>query len=159
MIWNRLAIFLQSLPDSVKEKYAPHAFDWLSLHNLLIEGSEYHAFLAYEQRKVIAYQVVKTGWLDFEWPRLSSYPVEWVYPQTATYAPVVDAAYQNRGISKALFSYLLRHLKKWGVDTLVLWGGVQSANQAALGFYQNLGFSELGHFEYHGDNLDMILKI
>lgn len=151
--------FLNVLPNTIKEKFAPHDFDRLSLHKLLIDNSKYHAFLAYEQHKLIAYQVVKTGWLDYEWPRLSSYPIKWSYFQTATFAPVIDPAYQNKGISKALFSYLKKHLKKWGIQAVVLWGGVQSSNQAALHFYKNLEFSELGHFEYHGDNIDMMLKI
>ena len=39
---------------------------------------------------------------------------------------------------------------------MILWGGVQASNAAALRFYEKMGFRVLRGFDYEGGNWDMV---
>ncbi len=58
-----------------------------------------------------------------------------------------------------MFDFMLGKLKAMGFRRIIPWGGVQSNNIVAVKYYQKLGFSTLGNFEYQGVNLDMIRDV
>jgi GNAT superfamily N-acetyltransferase len=52
----------------------------------------------------------------------------------------VDPAYRHRGIGSALIGSVIDWGRTWGANHVVLW--VFAANEAAIRFYQRLGFTE-----------------
>lgn len=85
------------------------------------------------------------------------YPLDENY--CCTLAPSVADEWQGRGIGTILFDFVQAQLQAAGIRQLILWGGVQSTNLPAQGFYRKKGFIRLGSFEYHGRNDDMLLEM
>lgn len=104
---------------------------------------------------MIAYAIIRVGYLEHDNPRLSSYGLQLNHQTDSTFAPSVADDWQGKGLGKELFAFILPELSARGINRIILWGGVQSNNERAVRYYQKLGFQSLGHFEYHGMNTDM----
>lgn len=158
---EELTSYLQNLGDDSRSRFGPHPFSLEEVQKLLADKSLYHLFAARhkEKGKIIAYAILKRGWLDFEYHRLQSYGL---HPEEGDYtlAPSVADAWQGKGLGSFFMSFLINYAKQiMGAKRFVLWGGVQSHNPPAVKLYNKHGFRVLGQFEHHGQNFDMILEL
>lgn len=155
---EQLVSYLSALGKQSQAFFGPHGFDNLSLTRFY-QDPKNTAYIATEENRIIAYAILRQGFLQHDAPRLSSYGLQ-LDPETdASFAPSVADDWQGRGLGRSLFTYISNDLSNSKVTRLILWGGVQTANQRAIRYYQQLGFRTLGYFEYQGWNADMIYEL
>jgi len=158
---DNLYTYLQNLgPDTIK-RYGPHKFDKQSIAELYQNDGNHTAYIALdiETSQIIAYSVIKAGYLEHDRHRLQSYGVTPDNTTDCTFAPSVADQWQSLGVGNSLFQFMLADLKAKGIKRIILWGGVQSDNQKAVPYYLKNGFKKIGRFEHNGSNEDMILEI
>lgn len=155
---EQLVTYLLALGKETRSFFGPHAFDKTSLTQFY-QDPKNTAYIATEENRIIAYAILRQGFLQHDAPRLSSYGVDLNPDTDASFAPSVADEWQGRGLGRSLFTYIINDLSNSKVTRLILWGGVRSANQRAVHYYQQLGFRTLGYFEYHGWNADMVYQI
>lgn len=155
---EQLVTYLSALGKETRAFFGPHGFDKTSLSRFY-QDPKNTAYIATEENRIVAYAILRLGFLRHDAPRLFSYGLD-LHPDTdASFAPSVADDWQGRGLGRSLFTYIINDLSNLNVTRLILWGGVQSANQRAVRYYQQLGFRTLGYFEYHGWNADMVYEI
>lgn len=154
-----LQYFHQLSPVTVKH-FQPHSFQKEAVL-LFYNHHEHEAFIAtdVETGRIIAYTVLKKGYLQHDYPRLQQYGVPISYDHCYTVAPSVTDEWQSAGLGQLVFNYILNEMKNRQVKQLILWGGVQIDNVKAVRFYQKNGFRSLGHFQHNGLNEDMLLLL
>lgn len=158
---ERLLHYLNNLSDETKSRFAPHAFTAAAIEAVYNCGERFTGYTAIEENtgNIIAYAIVKKGFLQHDSERLMHYGMVLSNETDCTFAPSVADAWQGRGIGKQLFSFIAADLKTNGIKRIILWGGVQSSNYRAVHYYTKNGFTILGEFEYNGQNLDMACSI
>ena len=159
-VYDDLSVYLDNLSRETKKRFGPHPFD----RNSVIEfyGNDLHTgYIAQdiETSAIIAYSIIKIGFLEHDAFRLQSYGLNLDGKTEATFAPSVADNWQSQGIGNALFQYILSDLKRLEIRRIILWGGVQADNLRAVNYYRKHGFQTLGEFHYNGLNLDMALQI
>jgi ribosomal protein S18 acetylase RimI-like enzyme len=155
-----LVDYLQQLSADTKQRFGPHPFDTDSVYKTIENTTDYRGFIARDSKhQIIAYSIVKLGYLEHDKPRLETYGLQLNHAFDATYAPSVADFWQGKGVGRAMLEYIIesRVLKRYG--RLILWGGVQVTNHRAVAFYNRNGFIKLGEFEYFGMNYDMYLPL
>lgn len=159
--FDSLAGYLQNLGPETVRRFGPHGFDKQSISDLYQNPEEYYAYIALdtETSAIIAYSVIKTGYLEHDGYRLQSYGLTPDGKTDCTFAPSVADLWQSQGVGNSLFQFILNDLKTKGIKRIILWGGVQSDNTRAVNYYLKNGFKLVGRFEYNGPNDDMILVI
>lgn len=155
---EQLVTYLSALGKETRAYFGPHAFDKTSLTQFY-QDPKNTAYIATKDDRIIAYAIVRLGFLQHDEPRLSSYGLQLNPDTDASFAPSVADDWQGRGLGRSLFTYISNDLSNLNVTRLILWGGVQTANQRAVRYYQQLGFRTLGYFEYHGWNADMVYEL
>jgi diamine N-acetyltransferase len=158
---DMLCDYLNNLSPETKNRFGPHPYDKNSLIGLYMDTGNQLGFIALDAQNssILAYSVIKIGYLEHDSPRLRSYGLILDPATDCTFAPSVADDWQSQGIGNALFHFALNQLKAKGINRIILWGGVQSDNMKAINYYRKNGFKELGQFEYFGMNTDMILEI
>ena len=158
---DRLTTYLHHLSDETKKRFSPHPYDKSSIIKFYSWPNDNAGFVAMDpkQTEIIAYAIIKYGYLQDDKQRLESYGLEPDKMKCGTYAPSVADAWQGLGIGKAMLGYILNWLKAAGIEYIILWGGVQTNNENAINFYTKAGFKTLGSFEHFGTNYDMMLTI
>ena len=158
---DQLSDYFQQLGAATVKRYGPHGFDKQSISALYQNPHEYSGYIALdiETSEVVAYSIIKRGYLEHDGYRLQSYGLTLDVKTDCTFAPSVADLWQSQGIGNSLFHFMVLDLKDKGIKRILLWGGVQSDNQKALNYYRKNGFITLGQFEYNGLNEDMILEI
>jgi len=158
---DSLLEYLGNLSESSRKRFGPHAFDQSTLWNIFSDQTHNIGFIAVEvsSQKIIAYAIIRLGFLDHDSDRLQSYGLLLDRETDCTFAPSVADEWQGRGIGKRMFGYILEEMKTNGIRRIILWGGVQSNNALAVNYYKRLGFQTLGQFEYSGWNYDMVFSI
>lgn len=70
----------------------------------------------------------------------------------------VSDEWQGRGVGKALAAPSFDLARRFGRDRVILWGGVQVANVAAVRYYGKGGFTAIGQFTNAAgiDSIDML---
>lgn len=70
----------------------------------------------------------------------------------------VSDEWQGRGVGQALAAPSFDLARRFGRDRVILWGGVQVANVAAIRYYGKVGFTEIGQFTNGAgiDSIDML---
>jgi diamine N-acetyltransferase len=159
--YSKLAGYLQQLSAATKKRFGPHLFDEQSIIDFYKNAGDITGYTAYdiETEKMIAYAVIKTGYLLHDSTRLQSYGLSLSNKTDCTLAPSVADAWQGCGVGNALFQYILPQLKHAGILRIILWGGVQADNERAVNYYTKNGFKILGSFDCNGLNYDMVLDI
>lgn len=147
-------------PDTIR-RFGPHQFDKQSVAALFQNSGDHTAYIALDiaTSEIIAYSIIKTGYLEHDSFRLRSYNLTPDNNTDCTFAPSVADEWQSQGVGNSLFQFILSDLKAKGIKRIILWGGVQSDNDKAVNYYIKNGFRHLGGFEYNGWNFDMILEI
>lgn len=158
---NNLSIYLNHLSPESKKRFGPHPYDVDSIYTLFNQSDTYVGYIAQEKmhEKIISYSLIKLSYLDHDKLRLESYGLELDKNNDCTFAPSVSDDYQNKGIGKLMFDFIVGDLKAINKKRIILWGGVQATNESAFGFYLKQGFKVLGKFEHNGYNYDMIFDI
>jgi GNAT superfamily N-acetyltransferase len=156
-----LADYLHALSQETRTRFGPHGFDSASVQAVFSDGSPHLGYIALDKTsgRMVAYAIIRKGFLPHDAPRLASYGLQLDEHADATYAPSVADHWQGLGLGTRLFQYILEDLRQRSTKRIILWGGVQQTNEKAVRYYQRLGFRTLGAFEYHGLNLDMVLDI
>ncbi|MFZ1528101.1 MAG: GNAT family N-acetyltransferase [Ferruginibacter sp.] len=158
---RELCIYLAGLTDETVKRFGPHPFDPEAVRELYAATGLYTGYVAFDDdsRKIIAYAIVKTGYLPHDAVRLSAYGLQLSETTDCTLAPSVADAWQGMGLGDQLLQFIYTDLKQKGFKRMILWGGVQASNEAACRFYLKNGFTILGQFSYNGENFDMTLQI
>lgn len=149
--------YLEGLSFETKRRFGPHPFDLTSIQNFY-QDENHIGYLAIEasSSKIIAYAIIRKGYLEHDRSRLESYGLQLCHEKDCTFAPSVADAWQSQGIGKGLLLFILEDLKSIEIERIILWGGVQADNEKAVSFYKKYGFKVLGAFEYYGWNFDMV---
>jgi diamine N-acetyltransferase len=157
---DRLLVYLHQLSPATAKRFQPHPFHKNEVINFYHQP-EHEAWVAVEpsSEMIIAYTVLKKGYLHHDYPRLQQYGVPISYDHCYTIAPSVTDEWQSTGVGQLLFNFVLTEMRSRGMKQLILWGGVQTDNVKAVRFYQKNGFRSLGHFQYNGLNEDMLLYL
>ena len=158
---DKLFDYFQRLgPDTLK-RYGPHKFDKDSITEIFQNPGDHTAYIAMdiETSEIVAYSVIKKGFLEHDGYRLQSYGIILDSTTDCTFAPSVADEWQSLGVGNSLFQFLLSDLIANGQKRIILWGGVQADNNKAVNYYLKNGFRTLGQFEHNGQNFDMILEI
>jgi diamine N-acetyltransferase len=158
---EKLLEYFNNLSQQSKKRYGPHPFTLEAIENTFEDAMYYKMFVAKNSadNTIIAYTVVKMGWVDFDKERLHSYDLS-IGSGDATIAPSVADNWQGKGLGSKFFKYVIDCLKtELGITRLILWGGVQSDNEKAVRLYKKFHFKFLGEFEHNGMNRDMMLAV
>lgn len=158
---EELLIYLNNLSAETRKRFGPHPFDRQSVIAFYDNPQEHRGYIAQDLATgaIVAYSIIKTGFLHYDSPRLQSYGLTLNERTDCTFAPSVADDWQSQGVGNYLWEFILDELKRKGIKRIILWGGVQSDNNKAINFYRKNGFRLLGRFEYNGWNDDMILEI
>jgi len=154
--------YLDDLSLETRARFGPHPFDRNTIINLCVyppPGEWRFIAETINDSGIIAYAIIKKGYLLHDATRLSSYGLRLSDHSDCTFAPSVADAWQSSGLGSKLFEYILEKISRTGFTRIILWGGVQSDNIKALKLYLKYGFRMLGEFEYNGKNYDMIKEI
>jgi GNAT superfamily N-acetyltransferase len=159
--FDKLLEYLHALGPDTLRRFGPHPFEKQSIIDLFENSGNHHGYIAIntESSEIIAYSIVKIGYLEHDSFRLQSYGLTLDNDTDCTYAPSVADCWQSLGVGNSLFSFILNDLKKNGIKRIILWGGVQCDNNKAVNFYLKNDFRIPGKFEYNGENYDMIKEI
>lgn len=159
--FDKLVDYFMHLSAATIKRYGPHKFDKESVIEIYKHSDEYAGYNAQdiETSEIIAYSVIKMGYLEHDGSRLRSYGLMPDETTDCTFAPSVADQWQSQGVGNALFNFLLQDLKEKGIRRIILWGGVQSDNLKAVNYYTKNGFKKVGNFEHNGPNDDMIMVL
>ena len=158
---ENLLKYFNRLSQESKKRYGPHPFTMEAIADIYEDDKNYRMFVAKssDDNEIIAYTVVKLGWVDFDSERLLSYRL-FLDSKDATIAPSVADHWQGKGLGSKFFKYVIDYLKiELKIKRLILWGGVQSDNEKAARLYKRFNFRHLGDFEHNGMNMDMLLEM
>ena len=150
--------YLQQLSPATRKRFGPHPFDEAAIVRFYSNPFEVWGFLAKsaETGAIVAYAPVKRGYLEHDRPRLEAYGLNLNQHTDCTFAPSLADDWQGQGLGGQLFNFIQTELQARGIRRVILWGGVQASNAAALRFYEKMGFRVLGGFDYEGGNWDMV---
>lgn len=150
--------YYEHLSDATRMRFAPHAFNKQTFQYLFESTNIHWAYIAKNKVEVVGYVVLRRGVPDHDLPRMNGYGL--TCDQTdCLFAPSIADDLQGKGVGKQMFKKVTDDLPNYGIRRVFLWGGVQADNHQAIRYYQKLGFRELGSFEYHGMNYDMVLEL
>ena len=155
---SRLSNYLEGLSNETRRRFGPHPFDPETVSaNCNGKFEDYTSYAGLKaDKEIIAYAVLKKGYLDFELPRFSNYQLILGHERDYTLAPSVADDYQSQGVGSMMMEYICNELKSNGADKIILWGGVQESNKIARRYYRKFGFQVLGQFDTDVSNLDMV---
>ncbi len=155
---DQLVGYFSWLSEETKSRFGPHRFDKQSIADIYSDHRSL-GYVAIDNLKdeIVAYAIVRIGFLEHDRDRLESYGLILDTETDATIAPSVADEWQSCGIGNCMFHIILEDLKSKGIQRIILWGGVQCSNEKAVNYYKRNNFRILGEFEYHGTNYDMIL--
>lgn len=143
--------------------FAPHDFSVDCLSDQILANDQYIAVIAEDiaTKKIVGYAVTQLWIFDYDVQRWSKYhlSIQNENRKYACFAPSVADEYHHIGIGSQLLQHSRASLKKKGFEFILLWGGVQCHNIAAVQYYLKHGFKLMGHFDYEGSNYDMGLMI
>ncbi len=153
--------YLDHLSAETKKRFGPHPFDKCTLINFYSNPEMHRGFVAFDttSNTIIAYAIIKTGYLQHDSHRLQSYGLALSSRTDCTFAPSVADAWHGLGIGNSLLHFIISTLKPLGFKRIILWGGVQADNTNAVNYYTKNGFTILGQFDYNGVNYDMVFDM
>ena len=151
--------YLNQLSEETRKRYGPHPFNLPTLQQLYLNQDDHRGYIVISEGEIVAYTVVKLGYVDHDKQRLMSYGYELDHSKDCTIAPSVADAWQSKGVGGKMFKYVLDDLAQLGFKRVILWGGVQATNERAKRLYGTHGFQLQGQFENNGQNYDMVLEL
>ncbi len=158
--YEKLCTYFDHLSENTKRRFGPHAFDLQSVIDYY-DTDKKIGYIAVDvlNQSIVAYFIIKKGYLEHDRNRYESYEITLDKNTDCTFAPSVADAWQSCGLGNILFHFVLDDIKEYHIKRVILWAGVQAENEKALNFYLKNNFQILGEFEYHGNNIDMLLQL
>lgn len=152
-----LHAYLQGLSEDTRKRFGPHPYEWEAITEFY-NKPEHSGYLAIdaETNSIVAYAIIKAGYLEHDAPRLQSYGLQLDHGTDCTFAPSVADEWQSSGIGQGLLNFIIDELNTLHKRKLILWGGVQADNEKAVRFYKKNEFRQVGEFWYNGNNYDMV---
>ena len=100
--------YLHQLSPATVRRFQPHPFYRTELINFY-QHHEHEAWVAVDpsSETIVAYTVLKKGYLHHDYPRLQQYGVDISYDDCYTIAPSVTDEWQSEGVGQLLFNYVL----------------------------------------------------
>jgi GNAT superfamily N-acetyltransferase len=159
--FDNLLAYLNNLSPATQARFGPHSFNSQAIQEFYGNMSRNAGYIAKdaETSEVIAYAIIRLGYLEHDSHRLRSYGLTLDHSTDCTFAPSVADVWQSLGLGDLLFRFIVGELTPMNKKRIILWGGVQGSNEKAIRFYSKNGFITLGGFEYNGWNYDMIAEI
>lgn len=159
--FDNLFYYLLNLSTVTKKRFGPHLFDKQSVIDFYNNTDINIGYVAQsiDTNEIVAYAIIKIGYLESDYNRFLSYGIVLDHKTDCEFAPSVADTWQSCGVGNNLFHFILKDIKKFGVERIILWGGVQADNVKAVNFYNKNAFQLLGQFTYKGENFDMMLDI
>lgn len=134
--------YLIRLGEETRRRFEPHPFNIDGVKQFYSCNNGLTAYIAEDhlQNEIIAYALIKEGILQHDRERLMQYKQfdPGNGPDCCTFAPSVADKWQHKGIGSMLFKHIVADVKNKGIAKIILWGGVQEGNAAAVGFYKRL---------------------
>ena len=156
---NALSEFYFKMPKDVRNKFQPHPFEIEKLREIYHSHYRYKGYIALCQNHIVGYVVVYSGHFDHDINRISTYSIHPDHQTDCQFAPLVSPNHHGQGIGQKLFDFAKKELNQKGILRIFLWGGVKADNYKAIRYYEKLGFTRIGSFEYHGWNHDMVYRM
>lgn len=160
--FEKLHRYLENLSAATRSRFAPHAFDLATIKQFYAPENPHTGFIIEDSdsMKIVAYAIIKHGYVPKDKLRLVAYGISLEPISDCTFAPSVADTWQGKGLGKLLFDFIKNDLRGKAIKRVILWGGVQASNEAAIQFYTKQGFRTLSEFVNKGiDNYDMILEL
>ena len=156
----RLVNYLDQLSFETKSRFGPHPFDTNSIVGFY-ENPGHTGYIAEdpETSTIIAYSIIKIGYLEHDSSRLQSYGLVLNNDTDCTFAPSIADQWQSLGLGNSLFQFILDEIKNRQIRRIILWGGVQANNIKAVNYYKRNGFRLIGKFQHNGENYDIIFEV
>src|ERR1700755_3299113 len=103
---DALVDYLNGLSPETRSRFGPHAFDKTAIHRFYNNLHSSNAYIAEDtgENKIVAYAIVKTGFLQHDAPRLQGYGLTLSDTHDCTFAPSVADAWQGCGLGKSLYN-------------------------------------------------------
>jgi GNAT superfamily N-acetyltransferase len=156
---DALLQYLHALSPQSQQRFAPHPFTEAAIWDFYQWQHQHLGYAGFMGDEMVAYFIMKRSFLEHDKERLEGYGIKLHPLQDFTLAPSVADNWQGKGVAGMMMRHVLTDARKRGAKRLLLWGGVQCGNTAAVKFYQKHGFISLGTFEYNGCNMDMVLDL
>lgn len=151
--------YLLHLSPQSRSRFGPHPFDRETIKTICQNlPGDIRRYITVQQSTgyIVAYFLAKQGMIDFDQQRYAARQQFFSASTTVTFAPSVADAWQSTGLGTVMNNFMENELKTIGVQHIVLWGGVQAANEKAVNYYKKLGYEYYASFWHEGkDNYDM----
>ncbi len=159
--FDSLCDYLHKLSHETKKRFGPHSFDKQAIRDYYTHEENLIGYIGIDiqTNEIIAYSLIKIGYLEHDSFRLQSYGMILNNKTDCTFAPSVADDWQGCGVGNKMFHFILSELKNLHVKRIILWGGVQMDNHNAVSYYKRNDFKILGQFTYNGENYDMAFDI
>jgi diamine N-acetyltransferase len=159
--FDGLHAYLQRLSPESKSRFGPHPYDKQAIRAFYQVPNAPWGYVAEDSNtnEIVAYSIIKPGFLPKDGARLVSYGLLLNAETDCTFAPSVADEWQSCGLGNLLFRFILADVQAAHFERIILWGGVQSANQRAVNYYQKHGFVTVGQFQNEVHNFDMIRSV
>ena len=125
--YDNLSAYLQHLSPDSKKRFGPHGYDIESILGCY-ENPDHSGYIARdaETLNIIAYSIIKTGYLEHDSSRLRSYGLTLNKLTDCTFAPSVADEWQSLGVGNCLFRFVLSDLKSAAKHGLLPLDSMQS---------------------------------
>ena len=149
---ERLTDFLESLSEETRHFWTLNSYDNSMAEELCV------AIAKYDKLRMVAVTTDQTSpsilaileiafHLGGDDDRFQSYGIELNANETCRFGPCVRDSEQGGGLASLLMPPLFELIKRFGMQQVILWGGVMQANRRAIKFYLKHDFQYAGEFD------------
>ena len=160
---DKLFDYFNQLSATTRQYFAPHPFDQTTVASICatLNPAELVRLVVSDgsDARILAYTLLLNGTTPSDTRRLEALGIELDLATDCSLAPSIADAYQSQGLGKPIMEKVLSIARATGKKRIILWGGVQAANQRAVSYYQKFGFLKIKEFERNGPNYDMWLTL
>lgn len=145
-----------------KSRFGPHPFDRKTICTICKNpDTEITRYVAVDAEGcIVGYMLIKQGMIEWDEKRYAARNEFYDYTTSVTFAPSVADSWQSSGLGTVMNAMIEEDLKNRGVKSIILWGGVQAANDKAVNFYKKLGYEFIDSFWHdEKDNYDMMKQL
>jgi diamine N-acetyltransferase len=161
-----LADFLAGLGPETRRFWQRDRFDRVAARELCEAIARYDklrlvAVPAGKPRRILALYEFSFGLPPGDLKRYASYGIPLDESTDCRFGPCVRDELQGSGLASALMPPTFDIARRFGKQRILLWGGVLTANQRAVRFYEKHGFEPAGQFTNSNQEacLDMLLRL
>lgn len=156
---DKLSDYFSQLSAATRQYFAPHPFDQATVASICatLNPAEIVRLVVTDanDERILAYTLLLNGTVPSDTRRLEALGIDLDPSTDCSLAPSIADAYQSQGVGKFIMEKALSIAQATGKQRIILWGGVQAANQRAVNYYQKYGFVTINEFERNGLKYDM----